>query len=214
MQKKLFLGPNYSSVVALLMLSGVLAVMGCSNNAASDSKASNSDPVSPADKPKVTQDQEEFVWDMEKRKAWAERQNDSQTWNMESFGEDLSLVQSKEYRSLTKPVLTWLPTPHSKYSNWGGGLSKIPLKIENKTIRSALFTWCNFPENRQMFEDPSHDRAAYLNLHILTDTGKTGQGTCSYSSRNFPHILFSGKYKTSVGDVDFVAMGLGCVEQI
>ncbi len=152
---------------------------------------------------------DKFEWNWKERKVWVERQNDPRTWNMDVFHEDLSFVTGESYKSLPiKPAITWMPTPHPEYSNWGGALSQVPLDIEDKAISSALFTWGNFRENRAMFEKPSHQRATYLNLHVLTDAENLKNKTNNYSSRNFPHVLVTGKYKTSVGDIDYVAMGL------
>jgi len=62
--------------------------------------------------------------------------------------------------------------------------------------------------NRQKATDDTHDMISYLNLFILTDDPAPEQNSKSMSSRNYPHVLSTGKQKTSVGEVDWVQTGL------
>ena len=142
-------------------------------------------------------------WTAEKQAEYSERRLDPSVWAMDMFTQDMDMHDWP-----TKSALSDFPSPVPKYKNFGGALGWPKMNIPGKHISTVAFSWGKYGVNRQKATDDTHDMISYLNLFILTDDPAPEQNSKSMSSRNYPHVLSTGKQKTSVGEVDWVQTGL------
>ena len=157
---------------------------------------------------KQEQKSKEPKWTMKDRIRYAKRGNDPSQWDMSLFKEDVDALKRRSWP--TNPPLSYYPAPVPKYGGRsGGGIGKGELKIGDRKIISTFFGWGRNKFNAHMpVTDRSHGLVTYLNLYVLTDQPDPKKQARHIVSRNYPHVLASGKQKTSKGHVDWVFMGL------
>ncbi len=144
-------------------------------------------------------------WNEERRAEYAKRQANPAVWNMNIFKEDL--VHHKKHFPTTKPALSNFPSPVPNYGNFGGSITWPKLVVGDRIIRSTMFAWQKYDVNEHLAEDGSHNMIVYFNIFVLTDDTENDMAR-AMTSRNYPHVLSTGKLKTSVGEVDWVHTGL------
>ena len=144
-------------------------------------------------------------WTKAKSDEMFRRKYDPSCWNMEMFQDDME--HHLKHRPSIKPPSSNFPSPVPKYSKFGGAITWPSFEISKKMIRGVMFSWGKCDVNRHLASDPSHTSICYLNLFILTDAAEN-EKALAMTSRNYPHVLSTGKQKTSVGDVDWVHVGM------
>ena len=144
-------------------------------------------------------------WNSKRRTEYSQRKLDSSKWNMEMFRQDLEALQ--KYSWPTKAALSGIPTPVPEYPNFGGALMNPTMKIGDQEIRGTTLAWGKYDVNQHLFQNETDDLLVYLNIFVLTDMPDPKNCKKAMVSRNWPHILSTGKQKTSIGDVDWVQVG-------
>ena len=151
------------------------------------------------------QESRQKFWTEAKRKEMFERKYDPSTWDMEMFREDME--GHKNNKRPVKSSSSNFPSPVPKYSNFGGAIAWPSFELDQKTIRGVMFSWGKYDVNKHLAVNESHNLICYFNLFVLTDLEQKDKAI-DMASRNYPHVLSTGKQKTSVGDVDWVHVGM------
>lgn len=145
-------------------------------------------------------------WTPARRIEYSKRRLDSSLFNSEYL--DLDVEVREKFPWPTKAALEGIPSPVPKYPNdFGGALIVSNLEIGERELKGAVVAWGKSDVNRHLFTNESDNLLIYMNLFILTDTPKIENGKNTIVSRNWPHILSTGKQKTSIGAVDWVHIG-------
>jgi len=142
----------------------------------------------------------------ERRAEYSSRQFDENTWDMERLQYDLEASKMRDWPM--KPALSEFPTPVPEYNNFGGSLSWPSMEMDGKVIKCSCIAWGKYDVNRHLASEDSHDMISYLNLFVLVDDLEPEKAAMAISSRNFPHILSTGKQETISGSIDWVHTGL------
>ena len=152
------------------------------------------------------------VWTQADAADYATRHNDSTTWDMERFADDLTHKTDTAWTYRLKPALHPLPIPVPAY-DWGYVNMRITeLAIPGRTILGATYAYAY----DQYRPKPAGDSLAYygtfFNILILTDTVGDDTRALMINSRNAPHYLGTGKQLTSAGPVEFAQLSLASGE--
>ncbi|MEO0726285.1 MAG: hypothetical protein AAFZ63_17215 [Bacteroidota bacterium] len=143
-------------------------------------------------------------WTEADREAYAHRNEDSTKWDREMFADDLEFHQVlAEYLS---PAIAEIPSPLAEYE-WGyGALMPLKIEVEGKQLIGYTLAYAKDSYRAHMFTDQEAFYHPFFNLIVLTDSLETEQRSSAMISRNYPHYMSTGKFKTSAGDLDWVQM--------
>ncbi|WP_420457900.1 hypothetical protein [Neolewinella sp.] len=152
------------------------------------------------------------VWTQADAADYVTRHNDSTTWDMELFAEDLAHESDTVWARSLKPALSPLPTPVPGY-DWGYVSMRITeLDIADKTILGATYAYAYDQYRHKPTEDSLAYYGTFFNIFVLTDTVGDNTRALMVNSRNAPHYLGTGKQLTSIGPVEFAQLSLASGE--
>ena len=155
---------------------------------------------------------QDSVWTQADAADYVIRHNDSATWDMELFAEDLADENDTAWSQSLEPALHPLPTPVPAY-NWGFVNMRITeLKIADKTILGATYAYAYDQYRHKPTEDSLAYYGTFFNIFVLTDTVGDNTRALMVNSRNAPHYLGTGKQLTSIGPVEFAQLSLASGE--
>jgi hypothetical protein len=195
---------NLIQVTLLAVLAGSTSLIAIGNHANERSAVTLNDKQPNHSTQEETSDKSKpKFWTPARRAEYSKRRLDSSLWNSEYL--DMDVEVREKFPWPTKAALEGIPSPVPQYPNDFGGAVMVPnLKIGNRDIKGTIVAWGKSDVNRHLFPNDTDDLLIYLNIFILTDTPKIENGKNAIVSRNWPHILSTGKQKTSIGNVDWV----------
>lgn len=151
---------------------------------------------------------DDFVWTKEKAEKHLRDQSDSTKWDMRLFRVDLKNVDKESANPITFGVF---PVP--KYDSLGeksfGGLGVSDgriRKVQDKLILNHNYISFESPVNSEYLEGKESE--VFFNIIVLSDFVDTDKYTHISShviSRNHPHYIGQGFFKTKNNKIDYTA---------
>ena len=147
-------------------------------------------------------------WTSEDAKMFNLSQFDESKWDTKILESELSYVDNEPW--LTQPPIEHLTFPVAKYGPGfqGYGTKEIAMEIEDKIIKGGTFAVATNQYSIEPKYDPNRSNIIFFNILVLTDKPESENSALNVSSRNYPHHTCQGTRKTSIGNVDWVAMHL------
>lgn len=147
------------------------------------------------------------AWTEADRIRYAQRQADPTTWDTTMLREDLKWhLEPPSWP--TQPAIQKIPSPVPDY-DWGYcALGTLETTIGNRTVIGYNVAYAKDSFRLADFSNPEAYYQSYFTILVLTDWTQSSNRAAHIVSRNAPHYLASGKFKTSTGEVDWVQMHL------
>jgi hypothetical protein len=145
-------------------------------------------------------------WSLEDSKKYNENQFDQTKWNTKMLNKEIAYVDNDPWP--TQSPITKLPYPVATYGPGYEGYSSkgLTLEINDKIIKGGTFAVATNEHSIEPKHNPDKSNIIFFNILILTDKPKSENSSLSVSSRNYPHHTCQGRRKTSIGNIDWVAM--------
>jgi hypothetical protein len=151
----------------------------------------------------------ERVWLEEDAARYARERSDSTLWDREQLLQDLQYGYDP---SELRPALSDLPAPVPAYDYGYVAMRPTTLTIGEVHIEGITLAYAFGPYRPAPEGDTAAYYATHFTLYVLTDRPDRDSATHHVSSRNYPHYLATGTWRTSVGDVDYLNMQLASGE--
>lgn len=146
-------------------------------------------------------------WTDADRKAYAHRNDNPALWDSTMLAEDLS-YHLEPASWPTTPAIAEIPSPVADYS-WGYcALNTLKTPLGGKNVQGWNVGYAKDSFRLKDFNSTEAYYQSYFTLLVITDWPQTANRSGHIVSRNYPHYLCTGKFKTSTGDLDWVQMQL------
>ncbi|MFK8165041.1 MAG: hypothetical protein AB8H12_21530 [Lewinella sp.] len=147
------------------------------------------------------------VWTDADRKAYAHRNDNPANWDSTMLAEDLEWhLEPASWP--TTPAIASIPSPVADYS-WGYcALRNLEITLGGKKVQGWNVGYAQDSFRMQNFTSKDAYYQSFFTLLVITDWPQSANRAGHIISRNYPHYLCTGKFKTSTGDLDWVQMQL------
>ncbi|MEO0734402.1 MAG: hypothetical protein AAFZ52_16315 [Bacteroidota bacterium] len=143
------------------------------------------------------------TWTAADRAAYAHRNDNPTSWDSTMLHEDLEWHREPPTWP-TEAAITEIPSPVADY-DWGYcALRGVELTVGEQTVVGYNVAYAKGDYRPQ--EKGYYD--SYFTILVLTDWPQVTNRVAHIVSRNYPHYLSTGKFRTSTGDLDWVQMNL------
>ena len=147
------------------------------------------------------------IWTDADRKAYAHRNDNPALWDSTMLAEDLG-YHLEPASWPTAPAISEIPSPVADYS-WGYcALNTLEATLGGKKVHGWNVGYARDSFRLNDFNLKEAYYQSYFTLLVITDWSQTANRAGHIVSRNYPHYLCTGKFKTSTGDLDWVQMQL------
>jgi hypothetical protein len=145
-------------------------------------------------------------WTDADRKAYAHRNDNPAKWDSTMLAEDLEW-HLKPASWPTGPAISSIPSPVADYSGFCA-LRSLETTLGGKKIQGWTVGYGRDSFRLHDFDSKDAYYQSYFTMLVITDWPQTANRAGHIVSRNYPHYLCTGKFKTSTGDLDWVQMQL------
>jgi len=147
------------------------------------------------------------LWTEKDRNQYAHRNDDPARWDTTMLREDLEWhLEPPNWP--TQAAISDIPSPVADY-DWGYcALRGVEATIGQKKIRGYNVAYAKDSFRLTDFPDPTAYYQSYFTILVLTDWPQSANQAAHIVSRNYPHYLATGKFRTSTGDLDWVQMNM------
>lgn len=157
-------------------------------------------------KNRIESEVSKLAWSIEDAKKYNEDQFDQTKWNAKMLKKELDYVDNNPWP--TQSPISKLPYPVATYGPGYQGYSTkgLTLEIDDKIIKGGTFAVATNEHSIEPKHNPEKSNIIFFNILVLTDKQESENSSLSVLSRNYPHHTCQGRRKTSIGNIDWVAM--------